>query len=306
MKLDGTVLVTGGTGFLGRRLVPALRSDSARVLVLSRDAQRAQRVLGDVDVTSSLADVTAFAPRIVVNLAGAGIADRPWTAARRELLRASRIDYTRRLHDALSAEPPAVLVSASAVGFYGYGEDHGADHDGSSVDEDAASGTGFAAELCRDWEAEALRFSSLGTRVVLARLGVVLGAGGMLARLRLPFSLGLGGRLGSGRQPFPWIHVADACALLREACANSRYEGPVNLTAPEQVDNAAFTRAWATALSRPAVLPVPAPILGLLGAMAKELLLGGVAVQPRRALEHGYEFAYPELLPALRDVAARQ
>lgn len=294
------VLVTGGSGFVGRQLVPSLVEAGAQVTVLTRSPARAAGVLPGVDLVADPKEAVRREPAVVINLAGAGIADRPWTEARRRELLASRVAYTDRLCEAFVAAPPRVLVSASAVGFYGPSEDH------RFVESDSV-GEGFAADLCARWEQSALAFESLGTRVTLARIGLVLGRGGLLARLRLPFSLGLGGPIGDGRQWMSWIHIDDVVALLQRLAEDDAMAGPVNLTAPNPVRNSEFTRALGAALRRPTVLPAPAPVLRLLlGQMAEELLLAGAAVLPERAEASGHVFAYPRIDDALAAALTRE
>lgn len=280
------VLVTGGSGFVGRHLVPRLVEAGAQVTVLTRSPARAAGVLPGVDLVSDPREAVRREPAIVINLAGAGIADRPWSDVRRQELLSSRVAYTERLCEAFAPAPPRVLVSASAVGFYGVSEEQ------RFVESDPV-GQGFAADLCARWEQAALGFEALGTRVAIARIGLVLGRGGLLGRMRLPFSLGLGGPIGDGRQWMSWIHMADVVGLLQRLAEDETISGPVNLTAPHPVRNADFTRALGAALRRPTILPVPAPLLRLvLGQMAEELLLSGAAVLPERAQAAGYEFVH--------------
>lgn len=294
------VLVTGGSGFVGRHLVPWLVEAGAQVTVLTRSPARAAGVLPGVDLVADAKEAARREPAVIINLAGAGIADRPWTEARRRELLASRVAYTDRLCEAFVAAPPRVLVSASAVGFYGASEEQ------RFVESDPV-GEGFAADLCARWERSALVFEALGTRVALARIGLVLGRGGLLARLRLPFSLGLGGPIGDGRQWMSWIHVDDVVGLLWRLAEDETISGPVNLTAPEPVRNSEFTRALAATLRRPAFLPVPAPLLRLaFGQMADELLLSGAAVLPERAEAIGYRFAHARLRDALAAALGRE
>lgn len=292
-----SVLVTGGSGFIGRPLVDRLLAQGARVTVLTRDPAASARRLPDaVQLIGRIEEAARVEARVVVNLAGAGIADRPWTSARRAELLESRVGLTRRLRETLVATPPDRLVSASAIGWYGTHPSH-------RYVEGEPSGSGFAAELCEQWEAEADRFRELGTTVVRARLGVVLGPGGMLGRLQTPFRLGLGGRLGDGTQYMSWVHLHDVIELLLFAIIDPRADGALNVTAPNPVTNAEFTKALGAALGRPTVLPVPGFILRtLLGSMADELLLKGAAVLPARAEALGYRFRFTRLEAALADL----
>jgi uncharacterized protein (TIGR01777 family) len=289
------ILVTGGTGFIGSRLVARLLAAGARVTVLTRDRARARRRLGDaVTLVEDVSEVASAAPRMLVNLAGEGIADRPWTEARRRLLFESRVSLNEQLLARLADRPPEVVVSASAVGYYGTSET-------ATFTESDVHGRGFAAELCRDWEGAASRFTALGSRVTCLRIGLVLGPGGLLGRLRLPFSLGLGGRIGHGRQWMSWVHLDDVLGLMEFALRHPEAVGALNATAPQPVTNRDFTRALGAALRRPTLIPAPAFALrAALGDMAEELLLQGSRVLPQRALALGYEFRFPELDDALR------
>jgi len=234
----------------------------------------------------------------VVHLAGEPVFGGRLTAARRALILASRVESTRSLVHAIAALPapqrPRVLVSASAVGYYGSRGDQ-------ILDEDAAPGGGFLAEVCRAWEAEALAVARHGVRCVTLRIGIVLAReGGALPRMTLPFRAGLGGRLGDGRQWFPWIHADDVASLIRAALRDDAYTGPVNAVAPEPVRNADLTRALAHVLHRPALFAVPAFALRLaLGELAGELLDSRRCL-PRRALARGFAFAHPGIESALR------
>jgi len=285
------VLVTGGTGLVGRRTCDALRAAGHAVTVVSRDPGRVPaRAVGWDALRAIMPETDA-----IVNLAGDSIAGARWTRARKAEIRGSRVEGTRALVDALgAAEPrPKLLVSASAVGYYG-------DRGDEPLDETASPGTDFLARVCVEWEAEARRAEAFGARVVLLRLGIVLAPdGGALSAMLLPFRAGLGGPLGGGGQWMSWVHRDDVVGLIGEALANDVYVGPVNATAPNPVTNKEFTRALARALHRPAVLPVPGFGLHLLlGEMAAMLLTGQRAL-PRVAERHGYVWRQPELPAAL-------
>ncbi len=293
-------VVSGASGLVGGALLRALRARGERVRALTRDAARLRPDSGVDAVRWNGLDVPAEAlsgARAVVHLAGEPVFGGVPSAARRERMRESRVESTRRLVAALAgipdAERPGVLVCASAVGYYG-------DRGEEILEETAAPGTGFLASLCVDWEARAGAAETLGLRRVSLRFGVVLARrGGALALLAPIFRLGLGGRLGSGRQWMPWIHLDDAAGLALRALDDDRLRGAVNAVAPEAVRNADFTRALARAVRRPAFLPVPAlPVRLALGEIAGELL-GSRRVIPTGALAAGYPFARPELAPAL-------
>ena len=294
------ILVTGGTGFIGSRLVARLQRAGADVTVLTRDAQRARQVTGTAaKLVTDMQAAASNTPRMVVNLAGAGIADRPWTEARRRLLLDSRVAFTRQLREALEATPPEAIINASAVGYYGTDAEQ-------TFAEDDGPGSGFAADLCRQWEEEAQAFAALGSRVVRLRIGLVLGPGGLLGRMKLPFSLGLGGRIGDGRQWMSWVHLDDVLGLIERCLTDRTLSGAINATAPEPVTNARFTATLGKVLSRPTIFPVPAFVLStLLGDMADELLLSGARVLPQRAMDNGYVFDQPDLEGAMRAALGR-
>ncbi|MDE2490144.1 MAG: TIGR01777 family oxidoreductase [Elusimicrobia bacterium] len=295
------IVAAGGTGFLGGALVAALAARGDETVVLTRDADRAAARLGgraravawDARSSGEWAKSLEGADA-VVNLAGTGVADARWTPPRKIALVKSRLDATRALVAAISqaAARPKVLVSASAVGWYGESPE-------GDAPETAPQGRDFLAALCGQWEREASAAEPLGLRVVLARVGVVLGRGGALARMELPFKLGLGGRLGSGRQPFPWIHVDDAVGAILFALESEKLSGPVNLAAPELPTNAQFTKSLARALRRPAFLPAPAFALRLLLGEMAGMLLGGQRAVPRKLLDAGYAFRFPTADAAL-------
>lgn len=291
------ILLSGGTGLIGRALCRYWRAQGHDVLVWSRQPSHVAALCSGATGVGQLRDLQDGKPLdAVVNLAGAPIANQRWTASRRAVLLQSRVDLTRNLVDWLAglSQPPRVLISGSAVGWYGDGQD-------TLLDEASPAQTpDFGSQLCKAWEQQALRAQALGMRVVLLRTAAVLsGQGGMLARLRLPFSLGLGGRLGSGQQWMPWIHLDDEVGLINFALLHEDCQGPVNACAPQLVRNSEFTAALAAALHRPAVLPVPAWALRLgLGEMSN-LLLCGQRVQPRRALDLGYTFQFGDINAAL-------
>jgi uncharacterized protein (TIGR01777 family) len=291
------ILITGGTGFVGAALVPALLADGHALTLLSRDPRRHQvRLGGRAQLVSRFAEVAAHPPvEAVINLAGEGIADRPWTPERKRLLRESRVTLTEELVRWLStlATPPAVMLSGSAIGWYG-------DQGDAVLAEDAEPRAAFTHTLCEEWEAAARPVTALGTRLCLLRLGVVLGRdGGMLKRLLPLFHAGLGGRVGSGRQWLSWVGRADVVAAIRRLLADSAMQGVYNITAPVPVTNAGFTRELAAALRRPALLPVPALALRLsLGEMSS-LLLGGQKVLPARLQKAGFGFGQPTLAACL-------
>lgn len=297
------IVVAGGSGFIGGQLVRALLEKGVRVTVLTRGGRGvppgAESAVWDGRGAGPWEEALSSCDA-VVNLSGTGVADRPWTAARRRILVDSRVESTRALVEAMSraAKRPGVFVNASAVGFYGEGGER-------ELTEDSPRGSGFLADLCANWEAEAARAEDLGVRTVSLRIGVVLGrGGGALSRMLLPFKLGLGGRLGDGRQFMPWIHAADAVGLVMAALENSSYRGAVNAVAPGAATNAEFTAALGRALGRPTIFPVPAFALRLALGEMSGLLLGSQKVRPAAAEKAGYRFLFPDLDGALKDILA--
>jgi uncharacterized protein (TIGR01777 family) len=299
------ILVTGATGFVGSALVEQLRRDGQRVIVLARDLLQARAQFGAgvwvVDRLDAIPSETLV--DAIVNLAGARVLGLPWTRARRALLLRSRTEVTAAVVDLMRRlqQRPRVLVSASAVGFYGATPGGAFD----ACDECAPARPGqFQSDLCAAIEHEARRAEALGVRVVRMRFGVVLGRGdGAYPMLALSSRLGLGAVLGSGRQPAPWIHLDDAVGLLRFALADGGLAGPVNAVAPGTPSQAAFARALAASFGRGVRLRVPRAAMRLpLGEMA-ELLLEGQNAVPAAALAAGYRFRHPTLEGALAVLA---
>ncbi len=293
------IAITGSTGLIGQALVRALRDEGLSVIRLVRrraiaDDEVRWDPFGDVD-TDALEGVDA-----VVHLAGAGLGDRRWSESYRRQIRDSRVEGTRTLSRALAGltRRPKVLVSGSAVGFYG-------DTGDTAVDESGPQGSGFLAELCHDWEAATRPAQDAGIRVVHPRSGLVLAReGGLLAKVLPVFRLGLGGRLGGGRQWMSWVSIDDQVAALR-FLLESELAGPVDVTAPKPVTNAHFTRELGMAVRRPAPFIVPAAALRLaLGGFADEGALVSQRVLPGRLMEAGFRFRHPDLRTALAAILA--
>ena len=296
------VTLTGATGRIGIALVRALRDRGDQVTVLSRDAERARRTLGgDVEAVAwdpgaGPAPAQALAGRDgVLHLAGEDVAQR-WTDDARRRIRESRERGTRHLVEGLrDADPrPGVLVSASAVGWYG-------PHGDEELGEDAPAGDDFLARVVVAWEREAERAAELGMRVALVRTGVVLDRdGGALSRMLPFFRLGIGGPVAGGRQYLPWIHLDDVVGIYLAALDRPDWSGPINATAPGPVTNRDFSRALGRALHRPALAPVPGAAVRLLYGEMAAVVTGGQRAVPRRALELGYTFRHPRLDEALQ------
>ena len=287
-------LITGGSGFIGSALSRALVADGERVTVLTRDIARARTRLPDaVALLDSLHEARDV--DIVVNLAGENLSDKRWTPALKREFRDSRLVTTRRVLNWMSTQSrkPRALISGSAIGWYGPRGDE-------ELTEDAAAGEDFAAQLCRDWEAEAMKATALGLRVCVSRTGIVLDHdGGALKKMQLPFRLGLGGRIGTGEQWMSWIAREDIVALIRWLAQNEHASGAYNGTAPFPERNADFARILGRAVQRPAVLPMPAFALKLLLGEMAGMLLTGQRVLPARASAEGFRFKYAELPAAL-------
>ena len=297
------ILVSGSSGLVGSALLPVLSSAGHEIIRLVR---RPSAPSGPEDSTvpwnpetgeldgSRLEGIEA-----VVHLAGENIAARRWTAAQKARIRDSRVRGTALLSERLAglAQPPATLVAASAIGFYG-------DRGDELLNEDSSSGNDFLSEVCRQWEAASLPAAEKGVRVVHVRLGIVLSPrGGALAKMLLPFKMGAGGKIGSGQQFMSWIALDDAVGAIGHALADSNLSVPVNAVAPNPATNLEFTKTLGKVLSRPTLFPMPAFAARIaFGEMAEALLLGSTRVEPRRLADSGYAFQYPTLEGALRHV----
>ena len=273
--------ITGATGFVGRRLTQRLQSEAHTVRAIS---------LRTPPVPSDLARCDA-----IVHLAGEPVAQR-WTKSAKQKILDSREKGTRLLVEAMRQSPPGVLVSASAVGYYGSRGDD-------VLTERASPGSDFLADVCIAWEREALEAAKLGVRVATLRIGMVLGAGGgALAKMLTPFRLGLGGRIGTGRQWMAWIHLKDLCNLILFALSERGVSGALNAVSPNPVTNADFTHALARALHRPAVLPVPPAALKLFFGEMSGVLLASQRAVPEAPLSAGFAFQHADIGEALGDV----
>jgi uncharacterized protein (TIGR01777 family) len=300
------VFITGGSGFVGQTLCRALIDADHSVTVLSRSAKSAQSLPPGVGHT--IGDPSQAGPwqeeavhyQGFINLAGASIFGR-WNEEYKTLLRSSRIETTKNLVAAMAkreSDEPAVLISASAVGYYGFRGDE-------EIDESSPPGDDFLARLCMDWEAEALEAEALGVRVALARFGIILGSsGGALGQMLPIFKKGLGGKLGSGKQWLSWIHQADLVRNIMHCLENKDIAGPVNCAAPRPVTNKELTSTLARVLGKPAFLPAPRLAVKLMLGEFGSVLLEGQRVVPKKLLQAGFEFKFAQLEQALGDLLA--
>jgi len=295
-------LIAGGTGFIGQALVHELKEHGWEIVVLSRSPGKVANAFGsgvigmpwDSGDWPSLVDQEA----VIVNLAGENIADGRWTEARKERILGSRIGAGQRIIEAVkqSGNLPKAVIQASAVGFYGPRKT-------TLLDESTPSGEGFLADVTRKWEASTLELEEMGVRRAVIRTGMVLGDGGALEKMLPPFKMGLGGPLGEGFQGVSWIHIADEVGAIRFLMENDDASGVFNLTAPTPVRFRKFARILGETLGKSAKITTPAFAVRLLfGEMADEILLSGQLVLPRRLLDAGYDFQFPELGSALADI----
>jgi uncharacterized protein (TIGR01777 family) len=297
------ILLTGGTGLIGRQLCRHWLGQGHRLTVWSRKPEKVAKICGaQARGVARLEDLGQEPVDAIVNLAGAPIADRPWTHKRKALLWGSRITLTETLLAWLEnrEQKPRVLISGSAVGWYGDGGERELTENSGPISED------FASQLCIAWEETALRAEALGIRVILIRTGLVLSAeGGFLSRLLLPFKLGLGGAIGNGRQWMPWIHINDQIALIDFLLHRNEASGPYNACAPKPVRNREFAQALGSVLHRPVFMPMPAFALKVALGELSLLLLGGQRATPVRLLQAGFTFQFTDLRAALDDLSGR-
>ncbi|BAY96854.1 hypothetical protein NIES37_07910 [Tolypothrix tenuis PCC 7101] len=302
------IAIAGASGFIGSRLVERLHQEGNRVLVLTRNTTFARKVFPSQAFPN--VEIIAYTPTVsgswqdaiagcdaVVNLAGEPIAEERWTPEHKKEILNSRQLGTQKIVEAIAkANPkPQVLVNASAIGFYGTSET-------STFEETSQSGNDFLSEVCLAWEAEANKAKDASVRLVILRFGIVLGMGGALGKMITPFKLFAGGPIGSGRQWFSWIHLDDAVNLILQAIAKPEMEGVYNATAPNPVRMTELSQTLGQVMHRPSWLPVPALALeALLGDGAK-VVLEGQQVLPKRTMASGFQYQYPELPPALRQI----
>lgn len=292
------VAVTGTSGLIGSSLVSFLSKKDITVSKIFHENPTDNEIFwkpenGDWD--------SAFTNRIdgIVHLAGENIATGKWTKKKKEKIRSSRIEGTKSLceHILKLQPPPSVFVCASAVGFYG-------DRDAEILNEDSSRGSGFLSDVCIDWEEATKEVSNAGIRVVNSRFGMVLSnAGGTLAKMLTPFKMGIGGKIGSGKQYMSWVAIDDVTGAIYHALITDSLHGPVNVTSPNPVTNKEFTKTLGRVLKRPTIMPMPAFGARLaFGEMANDLLLASTRVEPKKLLDAGYHFQYPELEDALKHI----
>lgn len=296
------VLVTGGSGFIGGALCRRLLAGGHAVSVLTRERQRAEQLFqGKVAAIESLDELPReTAPEAIVNLAGLSLGSGRWTERLKQEFIASRVGVTRQVisYIARTDRKPGILISGSAVGYYGARGDE-------ELGEDAPPGNEYQSHLCKAWEAEALKAAQHGVRVCISRTGVVLGkGGGALSSLVSQFRLGLGGYVGSGRQWMSWVHIDDLVGIMLHLMADESLAGAFNSTAPNPETNRDFARKLAAALHRPALVWAPEWLLRLMVGEMAHLYVTGQKVLPSRLLESGYRFKFPELRAALADILA--
>lgn len=287
------ILVSGATGFIGQSLLKLLLPHQYKIYAVVRkidtrlDASVTQVTLETLSDIDEKMDV-------FINLAGENIASQPWTVKRKKNLYDSRVALTDRVRSGLK-HPPSLVISMSAIGYYGVARQ-------GIFSEDTPPQAGFSHELCKAWEDSANAFSSTHTRVVIFRLGVVLGKGGALSKMRLPFKLGAGGPIAGGKQWFSWIHIDDVTKAILTAIHNSDYKGEYNLVAPQLIEQHHFAKAYAHSLNRPAVLPTPKWMLNAIFGEMACLLTEGAKIVPQRLEQQDFKFSFRTIEKALDDI----
>ncbi|PYF84843.1 hypothetical protein DFP75_101885 [Marinomonas alcarazii] len=288
------ILLSGATGFIGRSLLATLSQEDHQIYALVRNKSQTLDSRVEQVYVNDLKNIdVAF--DVFINLAGEGIANKPWSKKRKQELFDSRVTLTNSIKNALQY-PPKTLISMSAVGFYGKATY-------ATFYEDTTPESGFAHDLCAAWEDAANGFSSQQTRVVIYRLGVVLGKGGALEKMRLPFKLGLGGPIAGGNQWFPWVHIDDVIRAICHAMQDETFDGAYNMVAPQYIEQKNFARSYACSLKRPALLPTPKWLLSMMLGEMSSLLTEGAKIVPQRLEERGFEFKFDNVDDALTNIA---
>ncbi|MEB3343117.1 TIGR01777 family oxidoreductase [Okeania sp.] len=304
------IAITGATGFVGTKLVERLHSEGDQILVLTRNPETAKRIFPNSAYPNL--EIVAYQPKQsgtwqksidgcdgVVNLAGAGIADERWSYSRKQEIIDSRKVTTEKLVEAIAQanSKPSVLVSGSAVGYYGTSET-------ATFDETSNSGNDFLAQVCQAWETAAQPVKDVGVRLVILRIGIVLGMGGTISKMLTPFRLFTGGPIGSGKQWFSWIHINDLVSLIWHSLRYPEMSGKFNATAPNPVKMAEFCQELGAVLNRPSWLPVPDFAIELLLGDGAVVVLEGQKVLPKQTQASGFEYQYPTVKPALKNILA--
>ncbi len=298
------ILIAGGTGFVGKELMTLLQESGHKLVVLTRNKERAKKRLGEsieaaewdnsyiILPSEELQDIDA-----VINLAGESIADGRWTTMRKEKILNSRVQTTRAIIEAIHDQvmTPKVLINASAIGFYGPREDE-------IITEEVKTGDDFLSQVGEAWENEARKAEELGVRVALIRIGLVLGNGGALEKMLFPYKLFVGGHLGSGNQWVSWIHIKDLVGIINYSLDHEELNGPINGTAPNPVKMKEFSKKIGSVMKRPSWLPIPGILLHILLGEMSEMLLKGQRVIPEKASHSGYRFVFPDLEAALKEI----
>jgi len=292
------LLITGGTGFIGSALCTRLLDEKHSIVVLSRHPETIKLPIKAVSSLAQLTDDDIF--DVVINLTGEPIADKRWSKQQKNRIYGSRIVTTETLITYLKKlkNKPKLLISGSAIGYYGI------DGTDDIIDENSGYDESFSSELCQKWEAAALKAEPLGIRTCLLRTGIVLGKnGGALSKMLPPFKMGLGGKIGHGKQWMSWIHLDDLVGIIVYCIKNDNLKGPINGTSPNPVINQVFTKTLGLALKRPTIFPMPKVVIKLLmGQMGEELLLVGKRILPQKVLDAGYNFKYKTLEEALKNI----
>ncbi len=294
------ILMTGGTGFLGTALISLLLSEQHVITVLTRDTARANCKFSEK--VTLLTDLNKIKAQdrfdVVINLAGAPVLDKHWSEARKQVIRDSRIKLTQQLLRVIAKQQhkPELLISGSAIGFYGNQGD-------TELDENSPAVSDFSHQLCKDWEQAALSAEKMGIRVCLIRTGIVLGeSDGIIKKMLIPYKLGLGGQQGDGKQWISWIHINDWVSIVMHMIKDPLMQGVYNATATNPVSNQTFSKTLANCLNRPARLNIPSYFLKMLLGERAQLLLGSQKVLPRRLLEQGFQFQFNRLPEAIEHI----
>lgn len=294
-------LITGATGFIGKKLVnDLLKNDQNKIIILSRSRKKAEKIFGRKVWAIENLDEIKNDEKInyIINLAGEGIASKRWSKEQKQILIDSRVNITQNIYQLVGKlkTKPRTLINASAIGFYGSCADE-------ELDENSPAKSEFTSKLCSLWEGEAKEIENLGVRVCILRFGIVLGKnGGALAKMLPAFKIGLGGRIGSGKQFMSWVHIDDVIGVINFVVLNENLSGVFNVTSPNAVCNSDFTKTLARTLDRPAIFNMPSFVVALLfGQMGKALLLEGQKVLPKRLMGNGFEFKFLKLDNALKD-----